>query len=54
MALVINCECGLTCRGESEAEVLAAAERHVAEDHPELVGRVSREDLRGMMERVDG
>ena len=45
MAKVINCECGLTLRGESDDEVVAAAEQHISESHPELVGQVSRSQL---------
>lgn len=45
MAKVINCERGLTLRGESNDEVIAAAEQHIQESHPELVGEVSREQL---------
>jgi len=45
MAKVINCECGLVLRGESEDEVMAAAEAHIADNHPELVGTVTREQL---------
>ena len=45
MAKVINCECGLTLRGESDDEVIAAAEQHIGDSHPDLVGQVSREQL---------
>jgi hypothetical protein len=50
MAMVINCECGQVVRGETEQELLAAAEEHVDRDHPELVGKISREDLLAMAE----
>jgi len=49
---VINCECGLVCEGETEEELLANAERHVQEQHPELVGKISRDDLLAMAETV--
>lgn len=45
MAKVINCECGLVLRGETEDEVIGEAERHIQENHPELVGEVSRDKL---------
>ena len=48
MAKVINCECGHVVRGETDDELLENAEEHVNRDHPELVGKVSREDLLGM------
>jgi predicted small metal-binding protein len=50
MGMVINCECGQVVRGATEDELLAAAEEHVERDHPELVGKISREDLLAMAE----
>ena len=52
MSKVIRCECGLVCEGETDDELLANAERHVSEQHPELVGRILREDLLAMAETV--
>jgi hypothetical protein len=48
MGMVINCECGYTVRGETEDDLVAAAEEHIAADHPEMVGSISREQLLGM------
>jgi predicted small metal-binding protein len=48
---VINCECGQVIRGETEDELLRNAEAHVERDHPELVGKITREDLLAMAER---
>lgn len=50
MAKLINCECGQVVRGETDDELLANAEAHIERDHPELVGKISREDLLGMAE----
>ena len=50
MARVINCECGQTIRGDSDDELVAKATDHVNENHPELVGKLSRGDLLGMAE----
>jgi predicted small metal-binding protein len=47
MAKLINCECGQVVRGETDDELVANAERHIRQAHPELVGKVSREDLLG-------
>jgi hypothetical protein len=47
---VINCECGQVVRGETEEDVLHAAEEHIKRDHPELVGKITREDLLAMSE----
>jgi hypothetical protein len=46
MAKVFECEMdSLVIRGENDDELLANVERHVAEAHPELVGKFSREDI---------
>ena len=50
MGKLINCECGEVVRGEDDDDLVANAEAHVAEAHPELVGKISREDLLGMSE----
>jgi predicted small metal-binding protein len=50
MAKLINCECGQVVRGESDDELVAAAEAHIHRDHPELVGKLSRDDILGMAE----
>jgi len=52
MARMINCECGRTIRGETDAEVVANAEAHVREDHPELVGSITSDDLLAMTEEA--
>ena len=53
MSLLINCECGRVVKAQTEDEVVAEVEQHVAEDHPELVGKLSREDIVAMSEEVD-
>jgi predicted small metal-binding protein len=50
MAKLINCECGQVVRGETDDELVANAEAHIRRDHPELVERISRDDLLGMAE----
>jgi len=52
MARVIRCECGYVARGASEEELLSEADRHIRTNHPDLVGRVSRDDLLDMAEEV--
>ena len=52
MGKLINCECGEVVRGESEDELIANAERHIDRHHPELVGKVSRDDLLAMAEEA--
>ncbi len=52
MARMINCECGRTIRGETDEEVVGNAEAHVRQDHPELVGSITRDDLLAMAEEA--
>ena len=53
MSLLINCECGRVVKAETEDEIVAKVEQHVSEDHPELVGKLSREDIVAMSEEFD-
>jgi hypothetical protein len=53
MSRLVNCECGKVVRGASDDEIVAAVEKHVYEDHPELVGKLSREDILAMSEETD-
>jgi predicted small metal-binding protein len=52
MAKQIKCECGFLARGQSEDEVVAEIRAHMAADHPDLVGKVSRDDLVGWIEET--
>lgn len=52
MALVMTCECGAVVRAETEDELIASVERHLDEQHPDLVGKVSRDDIIAMAEMV--
>jgi predicted small metal-binding protein len=50
MAYVINCDCGFVVRAETEDELVANAEQHIQDAHPDLVGKLGREDLLAMAE----
>jgi predicted small metal-binding protein len=52
MAKLINCECGQVIRGETDEELLSKAEAHIQESHPDLVGKLSRDDLLAMAEEA--
>jgi predicted small metal-binding protein len=49
---VINCECGEVVRAASDDELVEHVNRHVEQAHPELVGKMSREDVLAMAEDV--
>ena len=48
MAKVINCECGSVVRAGSDDELVEKVEQHVGQAHPELIGKMSREDILAM------
>lgn len=52
MSKLINCECGEIVRGASDDELVRATEAHIARAHPELVDKLSREDILGMSEEA--
>ena len=52
MAKVVNCECGQVVRGETDEELVANVEGHIAASHPDLVGKMSREDMLAMAEEA--
>jgi predicted small metal-binding protein len=52
MAKVIRCQCGFMGRGDTVEQAATAIEDHMRSDHPELVGKVTREDLVAMAEEA--
>jgi predicted small metal-binding protein len=52
MAKVITCDCGYVMRAETESDVVAQARDHIQSDHPDLVGKVSDDDLGAMIEEA--
>ena len=52
MAKLVNCECGQVVRGESDDELVAAVTAHVDSKHPEMAGKMTREDILGMAEEA--
>ncbi len=49
MDKVINCECGEVVRAESDEELVSKVEAH-GQAHPEMVGKLSRDDILAMAE----
>jgi predicted small metal-binding protein len=46
MTKMFECERdGVVIRGEDDDELLANVERHVADAHPDLIGKLSRDDV---------
>jgi predicted small metal-binding protein len=48
MAQKVDCPCGETVRGESDDELVSNVETHIQDNHPDLVGTMSREQILGM------
>jgi hypothetical protein len=51
---IAYCECGAQLAGNSEAELFAAAQRHLAHHHPQLLGALELETVAQMAETVGG
>jgi hypothetical protein len=54
MGKVIHCECGETVRGDTDEDLVAAATAHVQRSHPDLIGKLARDDILGMAEEEGG
>ena len=52
MVKQINCVCGYVIRGTDDEELWERAQVHIGADHPDLVGKVSREDILAQAEEV--
>ncbi len=48
MAQKVDCPCGETVRGESDDELVSNVETHIQDNHPDLVGTMSRDQILGM------
>jgi hypothetical protein len=48
----INCVCGKVVEGEDDDELWEEAQAHLAADHPDLVGKVSRKDILAQAEEI--
>ena len=45
MAQKVDCPCGATVRGESDDELVANVEQHVQDQHPDMVGTMTRDKI---------
>ena len=49
---VVNCECGELVQASTDDEVVKLVENHVGEKHPDLVGKLSRDNILAMAEEA--
>jgi hypothetical protein len=47
---VVNCPCGKVVKAETDDALVEKVEAHVAEDHPEMAGKYTREQILSMAE----
>jgi predicted small metal-binding protein len=52
MAMQITCECGFVVRGEGDDELIRNANQHISDAHPDMVDKVTREQLLAMAQEV--
>jgi hypothetical protein len=45
---VVHCPCGTDVAGETDEELVTNVEAHLASDHPDMVGKYSKEQIVGM------
>jgi len=45
---VVHCECGADVEAETDDELVAQVEAHVQDRHPDMAGRLSREQILAM------
>jgi predicted small metal-binding protein len=48
----VKCECGYIARAATDDEVLAKIRAHMGADHPQLVDKISDDEIRGWVEVV--
>jgi len=45
---VVHCDCGTDVQAESDDELVTNVEQHVQAHHPELAGKMGREEILDM------
>ena len=50
MAYVYSCDCGWTARNETPAGFVAEIEAHIDETHPDMVGKLTGDDIMALAE----
>ena len=52
MARQVKCECGYVVRADTEDEVLSTLREHIRTDHPDLVDKISDDQILDWIEIV--
>jgi predicted small metal-binding protein len=48
----IDCVCGYVIKAEDDDELWQKAQDHMRDDHPDLVGKLTREDILAQAEEI--
>jgi predicted small metal-binding protein len=48
----VKCECGYVARAATDEAVVTKIREHMRSDHPDLLTKISDEDIRGWVEIV--
>jgi predicted small metal-binding protein len=48
----VKCECGYVARAATDNEVVAKIREHMGTDHPDLLNKISDDDIRSWVEIV--
>ena len=52
MACQVTCECGYVARADTDQDVLSEIRNHMRSDHPELLDKISDEQILDWIEIV--
>ena len=42
---VVHCPCGKNVEGETDDQLVGNVEQHIESDHPDMIGKYSREQI---------
>ena len=48
MSKKVDCPCGVTMRGDDDDELVTNVQAHVRDEHPEMAGSMTREQILAM------
>ena len=48
----VKCECGYVARGADDDEVIVTIRDHMRADHPDLLDKITDDQIRGWIETV--
>lgn len=49
----VRCECGYIARGATDDDVVSTIRDHIRTDHPDLLDKISDDQIRGWIETVN-